>query len=138
MLWAIPEVRLGHVDGNRLARKRRLHRASMIDQGNAKISGKEIAGARGQDGERDLRVSQNLCRSANSAITAQHDQHIRTRCNGTPDGLITPVGGFRRKPASVCPPEFLFFRPQVSPIRLDESSVGLINDGRLQRVRGNA
>jgi hypothetical protein len=110
----------------------------MIDQGNAQISGKEIARARGQDGERDGRVSQNLCRSANSAITAQHDQHIRTRCNGTSDGLVTPIGGIRRKPASVCPPEFLLFGSQVSPIRLDESSVGFVYDGRLQRVRGNA
>jgi hypothetical protein len=75
---------------------------------------------------------------ANSAITAQHDQHIRTRCNGTPDGLITPVGGIRRKPASVCPPEFLFFRPQVTPIHRNVSSVRFVNDGRSQRVSGNA
>jgi hypothetical protein len=115
-----------------------MNRPSMIDQGNAQISGKEIAGAGGQDGERDLRVGENLCGSANSAIAPQHNQHIRIRGNGTPDRLLTVVGGIGLKPAGVRPPEFLFFRSQQPPIHCDVSGVGFVNDGRSRLVSGNA
>lgn len=135
MLGPIPQVGLCHVDGDRLPRKRRMNRPSMINQGNAKISGKEIAGSRGQHREGDVSVSQFLCRSANGAVAPQHDEQIRTRGNRKPNGPLTVVGRLRRKPASVLPTELLFFGPQVAPIHLNMSGVGLENNCGPQPLR---